>query len=156
MLATLLAITCYVSPNPTPYEWQVSGSRASVDAFVAVLSEVPEAKLVDRAAGAALDFALVEFPPTLRYRDYIRLLQSATEVNLQPPSLRQKVRSCKDGRAEDVDDPYAAPVILGIVGAPGALDKLGAATSWTTTSPVLLADGRAAVTFRPTEDQIPS
>jgi hypothetical protein len=155
MISGAIAIACYISSNPSPLEWMVSGPKAEVQAVERVVSAAPGAEIVDRASGSDLDFARFRVPATIRYGDFMGMMNAAWRPRILMSSPTPVIPNCApNGRADDIDDPYASAVVVGLFGDADNLAHLREQNPWATFSSVVRADGRSGLAFQPSGGQI--
>jgi hypothetical protein len=152
MLGEVMAVACFISPNPSPMEWMVSGPPAKLAELEAAAAAVPAIRRIARAADVDVAFIRYELGPSLTYGDWMAVLHAADKLQVLRSTPSHVVPSCADGRAEDLGDSYAAPLIVGVVGTPTKTAPVTGELGWTTTQ-VRLADGQVAIRFEPPADQ---
>lgn len=155
MLSGLVAIACYLSPNPTPLEMTVSGPKAEVAAVVQRALRAKGGKVLDRASGAQFDFARLRFEPTVRYEDFMSMMNAVQSPALLMSPPVPLVPDCDaDGGAGGEGDSFAPVGVVGVFGEAKAVQNLRDELTWAKFSDILLADGRKGVAFEPTEEQL--
>ena len=147
MLGVLMAVACFISPNPSPMAWMVSGRRAEVAELEAAVKTVPALRLVARAADGEIAFARFELSPSLVYGDWMALMNKTHGLQILRSEPSPTVPSCADGRAQDLGDSYAAPLVVGVFSDPAAA-AITHELVWTT-KPVRLANGQVGFSFEP-------
>lgn len=153
MLSGIVAIACYISPNPSPLEWMVSGPKTDVERVEREVLTAPGAELVDRASGAHLDFARFRVPAAIRYGDFMGIMNAAWRPHVLMSAPAPLIPSCApNGRAEDIDNPHA-PVIVGVFGDAENVARFREQHPWAAFSNVSLADGRKGIGFEPSAAQ---
>ncbi|MBB3889521.1 hypothetical protein GGQ61_000218 [Phenylobacterium haematophilum] len=152
MLGEVMAVACFISPNPSPMEWMASGPPAKLADLEAAASDVPAIRRVARAMDGDIAFVRYELGPSLTYGDWMAFLHKAEGLDVLRSTPSHIVPSCPDGRAGDLDDSHAAPLIVGVVGAPAKTSAVIRELGWPGTA-VRLADGQSAVRFEPPVDQ---
>ena len=153
MLAAVLAIACFISANPSPTQWEISGPTADVQAIDRLVRQTPGARIAAHASSRGVDFARFELSG-LTYGKFMTLINAAQERKLWVSPLQLKTPTCPDGRAEDLDDAYANPVTVGVLGAADKLEGVKAQLPWAHFSPFRLNDGRTGIAFQPAESEI--
>jgi hypothetical protein len=149
-----VAIACYISSNPSPLEWVVSGPKASVESMREIVLAVPGAEMVDKAPGSHFDFARFRLPSTARYGDFMTTTIAARQPDLLGSPIAPMIPDCTaDGRADDIGNPHVPPVLVGLLGDAEGLARLRRQIPWATLSDMTLADGRRGLAFRPAADQ---
>lgn len=155
MLSGIVAVACYISSNPSPLEWMASGPKAEVQAVERAVSAVPGAETVDRASGSHLDFVRFRVPATIRYGDFMGMMNAAWRPRVLMSSPAPLIPNCApNGRADDIDDPYASPVVVGVFGDAENLARVRQQNPWAAFSSVSLTDGRNGIAVRLSADQI--
>jgi hypothetical protein len=150
-LAELMAIACFISPNPSPWNWMVSGSPAEVAALESVIRAAPGVKLVARADDGPIAFARYEIGGGMKYGEFMSVMSRAQGLYLMS-SFSQATPSCADGGQDDVGNPHVKPVAVGVFGSASALADIQAGLGWTKTSPIKLVDTRTGFGFEPHPD----
>lgn len=149
--AAALAILCYVSPNPSPTRLLISGPPAEVSAMRDKTAGTGTFHLVAAAEDRGIAFARFQLAPDALYRDVGAILYEMQRSGLMT-TMDQAVASCSDGRAEDIGDPHAEPIRVGLLGGDAAVGPLRAALPWARLTPLRLADGRTGWRFAPGAD----
>jgi hypothetical protein len=144
MLGGLAAIACYISPNPSPLRWMVSGPPAAVARAEDRARTTPHARLLARAQDGATAFALFELAPALPYGDFMAL------TNLPPAEgllshAAPAVPSCP------TEDPRGGAPIVGLFGDPAALAAASRELPWAKLTPLTTREGRQGLAFTPAE-----
>ncbi len=147
MLAELFAVSCFISPNPSPVHWMVSGAGADVAAVVAA-AERPGNRLIARADDEDVAFARFEIAASARYRDVGPVIFEAQRRQLLVAMPAPVVPSCPSGGAEEVGNSFAG-IIVGVVAGEEVLATLRERIAWAQPFTARLADGRPALVFRP-------
>lgn len=151
-LAELFAIACFISPNPSPLPWIISGSAKDVNTVELALASVPAARLLAKAEAKGVAFARFELPASIRYGEFMGVLIEAQRRRLVVSTPRPLIWSCADGRAQDIGSPWR-PVVVGLFGREDGLANAHHAITWPKFFPVRLADGRQGVAFRPSAEE---
>ncbi len=130
----------------------VSGPPAEVAELESAAKRIPAVRRVARASDGDIAFIRFELSPSLTYGDWMALMNKADGRRLLRSEPRPTVPSCADGRARDLGDSYAAPLVVGVLG-----DSTGAAAvtrelGWTA-EPVRLANGQAGFRFQPQAEE---
>ncbi|WP_321164042.1 putative quinol monooxygenase [Sphingomonas sp. Root710] len=149
--AAALAILCYVSPNPSPTRLLISGPPAQVSAMSNRAAGTGTFHLVAAAEDRGIAFARFQLAPNALYRDVGGILFEMQRSDLMT-TMDQAVDSCRDGRAEDIGDPHATPIRVGLLGEKAAVEPVRAALPWARFSPLRLAGGRTGWSFAPGDD----
>lgn len=152
MLGALMAVACFISPNPSPMAWVVSGPPAALAALEDAAKALPAVRRVARAVDGDIAFVRYELSPSLTYGDWMALLHEAERSQVLRSAPSPTAPSCTDGRAEDLGDSYAAPLIVGVLGAPAKTAAVTRELGWPA-EPVRLADGQVGIRFEPPADQ---
>ena len=154
MLSAALAIACYISPNPSPFEWMVSGSGAEVRAVERTVLATPGVEVVDRASGAQLDFVRFRAPVAVRYADFMSMVSAAWRPGVLSSPPAPTIPSCgPDGRAADIGASHARPVVLGVFGSADDLSRVRRQNGWAGFSDIVLASGQAGIALQPSSAQ---
>lgn len=152
MLGGVMAVVCFISHNPSPLRWMVSGSPSDVAALERTIRSTPNARVVALAVDGSIAFARFELDPRMLYGDYMGLLNRAAELGVMS-AVEPATPSCAEGRREDVGNIHARPVIVGIFGDTATLATIRGELGWASLSQVQSEDGRQGLAFEPKEDQ---
>ena len=156
MLSGVVAIVCYLSLNPSPTEWLLSGPKGSLAELESVARATAGAEVLDRATGESFDFIRLRFAKTILYGDYMNLMNVALPSDVLGTMPAPTIPNCPpEGRLEDVGNPHA-PVDIGVFGSAQALALLREQNSWARFSDVTLNNGRTGLRFTPSSAQADS
>jgi hypothetical protein len=150
-LVALMTIACFISPNPSPWNLMVSGPPADVAALDSAVRSTPGVSSVAQASDGPIAFARYDISGEVKYGAFIGVLNRVQQSELMM-TFTQSVQSCADGRQDDVGNPHAPPVAVGVIAPDGALADIKAGLGWTKIEPIRLADGRQGIGFRPDPD----
>lgn len=110
-LAELFTIGCFISLNPSPIHWTVSGGEAEVAAVTEIAEGLPAVRLVAHTSETGTGFARFEFAADAPYRAVARLIYEVQRRRLLISLPRPLVPSCEDGGVDEVghiDHPVTA------------------------------------------------
>jgi hypothetical protein len=145
-------IAGYISPNITPEVLIACGPDAEIEEFAERIGQLECATIVARASDGTTAFLKAHLQALL-YRDFIDLMASCPP-HVETPVVRRACPSRDDGRTEDVGNPHAPPVIVGVLADPQALEAIKAHLSWARCQPLNLAHAGRGFLFEPQEDDI--
>lgn len=143
--AVTMALICFVSSNPSPQHWLVSGrveAVARMDALVATTSEV---RRIAHAEDGAIAFSRYEMGPNPPNRILWPLLANASRDDMVTSRFQHIIPSCPSGERADVGN-SRSELTMALIGPVAAIGKLGLALD-TATRPVQLDDGRTGLGF---------
>lgn len=145
-------VACYLSLNPTPVRWIVSGPEQGVRAFLERTTEMG-AELEDRASGRRLSFAQVVLPRSTTYGQFMMFMNAVADARLDRVDLGPVVPNCApDGGADDLENDHAL-VVVGVFGGAEAVAAFRETHAWASFSKARLEDGRTGASFVPTADR---
>lgn len=153
MLGEVMAVVCFISPNPSPLGWMVSGPPARVAELEATARAVPAVRQVARAVDGDVAFVRFELSPSLVYGDWMALMNKAHAPQVLRSEPSPTVPSCADGRAEDVGDSHASPVVVGVIGEPARAASVAHELGEPTT-PIRLANGQVGFSCTPQDGNL--
>jgi len=106
----------------------------------------PGVKEVARASDGPIAFARFEISGGVKYGEFMGVMNRAAQLDLMS-SIAPATPSCADGRQDDLGSPYAAPVVVGVLGLSSVLKDIQAEFDRAKTRPITLADGRTGIGF---------
>jgi hypothetical protein len=145
-------IAGYISPNITPEVLIACRPDAEIAEFAKRIERLECATLVARASDGTTAFLKAHLPALL-YRDFIDLMASCPP-HVEMPFVRRASPLREDGRVEDVGNPHAPPVIVGVLADPQAVEAIKVHLSWARCQPLNLEHAGRGVLFEPQEDDI--
>lgn len=147
MSIALVSIACYVSANPSPVQWVVSGEPAGVARVTNAMQRVRGAEVLARIEAAGIGFARFRFPHDLVFREFGPLIFEAQRAGLLFTALTPDVPSCRDGGVENWRDEEDDPLLVGLLGDPAHVAAAMASIPWVQTFPIRTSDGREGMGF---------
>lgn len=144
-IAVAMALICYVSSNPSPQQWLVSGRAevvAQLDAEIATMAEVRRIAHAEDGDTAFSRYQMGANPPN---RILWTLLRDAERGRMIYSRFQHIVPSCPSGRRNEVGDRKSL-LTMALIGSAKAIRKLGLPPA-AKERPVTLEDGRTGVGF---------
>ncbi len=121
-------IAGYISPNPSPEVLIACGPDDEIAEFADRIGKIASADIVARASDGTTAFLKAHLHE-MRYREFIELMVSCPP-HIDIPFVRRVSPSIGNGRLEDVGNPHAPPVIVGILADPQSLATIVSHLSW--------------------------
>jgi hypothetical protein len=147
-IAAAMALVCYVSSNPSPQHWLVSGKTAEVVRLDAQAARLGGVRRIAHARDGDTAFSRYELGANPPNRVMWELISQAERSEMVISRFQHIVPSCPDGQRSRIGDAQSN-LIVGLLGpAPAATaEKLG--LQFRLPPPgVRLADGRTGIGFR--------
>ena len=143
-------IDSYVSPNPTPEVLLACGPLDDVRRYLNVLKQTPHVTIAAEANDGRTGFFKVHVGG-MTYRDFINLIQ-ARPATVQMPFVRRAVPTGDHGRVDDVGNPHAPRVIVGLLADPATIARITEHLDWASLRPLSLGSAGEGVWFEPEAD----
>lgn len=149
-IASVMALICYISSNPSPQQWLVSGPAAAVGRMDATAATMPEVRRIAHAEDGDTGFSRYEMGANPPNRILWILLGQAGREQILYSSFQHVVRSCPSGERSDVGD-RRSELVLALIGPAAAIRKLRLPPG-VGEAPVRLEDGRTGIGFALRDD----
>lgn len=143
-------ILAYISPNPSPMHWVISGDESDVREIVQQVLALDGASLLAMAHDSGYFFARFELSPELPYRTIGGLIFEAQRRRLAMGAPQPLVGTISSGLCEELGNPHAVQPVVGLLGSSTALEGVKAHLPWAVFFDFWLSDGREGQGFRPT------
>lgn len=143
-----MALVCYVSSNPSPQHWLVSGRTAEVVRLDAEAARLGGVRRIAHARDGDTAFSRYELGANPPNRIMWSLISQAERSGMVISRFQHIVPSCPDGQRSRIGD-HQSNLIVGLLGpaAVATAEKLG--LQFRRLPPgVRLADGRTGIGFR--------
>ena len=144
-IAPIMAIICFISPNPSPRDWFVSGSVAAVARIEADAAKYPEVRRTAHAADGDTAFARFTLDANTPYRVIGGLIYNAQRNGVLGFGLQPRIRSCSEDEQHVVDS--RSKLTVGLIGPARAIEAVRPGLGWAHSVPVRLDDGRSGIGF---------
>ena len=141
-------IAGYISPNPSPEVLIACGPDDEIVEFADRIGKMQSAAIVARASDGTTAFLKAHLHETTSYREFMNLMASCPP-HVDIPFVRRVCPSIENGRLEDVGNPHAPPVIVGILADARTLVGIVSHLSWAKRQPLDLGWQGRGVFFEP-------
>lgn len=126
------------------------GPEAEIAEFAVRIEQVEGATIIARASDGETAFLKAHLP-AVRYGDFMGLMASRPP-HVEMPFVGRAFRSSEDGRIEDVGNPYAPPVIVGVIADAQVLERIKTHLPWARWQPMDIEHFGGGVFYEPVED----
>ena len=145
-------IDSYVSPNSSPEVLLACGPIHEIASYADLLRQTREVTVEAQADDGRTGFLKAHLGP-MKYRDFLKLMNSPL-LNGHVSLIRHAVPSSEHGRVDDVGNPHAPPVIVGILGDPETITRIREHLGWASMHPLSLRFSGEGVYFEPDESVV--
>ena len=144
-MAAAMALICYVSSNPSPNHWVVSGRVEAVARLDELVAKTAVVRRIAHAVDGDTAFSRYEMGPNPPNLVMYRLFTNADQNRIVGSRLQQVVPSCPDGQRSNVGN-GRSDIVVGLIGPAAAIGKLGVDLG-PGAKGVHLEDGRSGIGF---------
>ncbi len=144
-ITAAMALVCYISSNPSPQQWLVSGRAEAVARMDAKVAGMGEIRRIAHAEDGDTAFSRYEMGANPPNRILWILLRDAERDRMIYSRFQHVVASCPSGERSRVGQ-GGADLIMAVIGPPAAVRKLGIAMR-RSDHLVRLEDGRTGFGF---------
>ena len=143
--AAVMALMCFVSSNPSPQHWLVSGRVEAVARMDAVVATLTDIRRIAHAEDGDTGFSRYELGANPSNQVLWPLISHADHDNMVYSRFQHIVPSCPSGERSEVGDRRSA-LAMGLIGPVEAIRQLGFPPG-TALRNVQLEDGRTGLGF---------
>ncbi len=141
-VAAAMALVCFVSSNPSPQHWLVSGQVEAVARMDDLVGTMAEVRRIAHAVDGDTAFSRYEMGANPPNRVMLRLITSANRDLLVISRFQHIIPSCPGGERSQIGD-SRSELVMGLIG-PAAINRLDARFR-ARSRQVRLEDGRTGI-----------
>ena len=123
-MSAALALVCFISSNPSPQHWLVSGRVEAVARLDALAAKQSDVRLVAHAEDRDVAFSRYELGANPSNVTMYRMLNFADREGMVSSRFQHIVPSCPDGQRSQVGD-KRSDLSVALIGPAAAVAKLG-------------------------------
>ncbi len=144
-ITAALALVCYISSNPSPQQWLVSGRAEAVARLDALAAGMPEVRRIAHARDGDTAFSRFEMSARTSNPIMWELSNTADRAGMLSSRLQHVVPSCPSGERSEVGR-AGSPLTIALIGPATAIGRLKL-PSKAVMRPVALDGGRKGLGF---------
>lgn len=144
-ITAALALVCYISSNPSPQQWLVSGRAEAVAQLDAMVADIVGVRRIAHAEDGDIAFSRFETGANPPNRIMWGLYNTADRAGMLSSRLQHVVPSCPSGERSEVGK-AGSPLTIALIGPAEAIGRLNLPPQALSRA-VELDDGRTGLGF---------